>query len=300
MEFAIHFPRGRLAPYVHSLVFSSGYTPLHQREKLIPEGVVQIIVDLTERPKRLYAGETTPVGVDFSKSWISGIQQRWIVIEAQRGASMMVIQFRAGGARALTGHDASVLANAVHPLSDVMNGTATSLRDRILEADGIAARFAAAESWLLERVGEARAVHPAVQTLATALGRPGKRVRDLADDVGLSDRQLRSIFVEAVGVSPKSFARIARFQTLLRALARTGRDDPALEGEALPPPDWSMLAAETGYSDQSHLSHEFMAFAGMTPGAYAAAYSGQSNYLPIMVPRDIASDSYNTDASSLA
>ena len=89
-------PDGRLAAYVESLVFSSGYAPLHQREKLIPEGVVQIIVDLTERPKRLYAGETTPVGVDFTKSWISGIQQRWIVIEAQQGATMMVIQFDPG------------------------------------------------------------------------------------------------------------------------------------------------------------------------------------------------------------
>ncbi|MEQ1900069.1 MAG: helix-turn-helix domain-containing protein [Devosia sp.] len=285
MEFALHFPRGRLAATVESLVFSSDYAPLHQREKLIPEGVVQIIVDLTERPKRLYAGETTPVGVDFTKSWISGIQQRWIVIEAQRGASMMVIQFRPGGAQALTGHDASTLANSVHPLADVMNGTASSLRDRVLEAEGIAAKFAATESWLLERLSDARPLHPAIQRLAGELGRPGRRVRDLAAAAGLSDRQLRSIFAETVGVSPKSFARIARFQALLRALARTGRDDPMLEGEALPPPDWAVLAAETGYFDQSHMNHEFMAFAGMTPGAYAAAYRGQSNYLPITLPR---------------
>ena len=298
MEFALHFPRGRLAAYVESLVFSSGYAPLHQREKLIPEGMVQIIVDLTERPKRLYAGETTPVGVDFTKSWISGIQQRWIVIEAQQGATMMVIQFRPGGAQALTGHDASALANRVHPLTDVMNGTASSLRDRILEAEGIAAKFAATESWLLERVRDAKAFHPAVRRLASELGHPGKRVRDLAADAGLSDRQLRTIFAESVGVSPKSFARIARFQTLLGALARSGRDDPTLEGEPLPPPDWAVLAAESGYSDQSHMSHEFMAFAGMTPGAYAAAYRGLSNYLPITLPRPAASVSYNTGAGS--
>jgi AraC-like DNA-binding protein len=281
MEFALSFPKGRLAAYVESLVFSSGYAPRHHREKLLPEGVVQIIVDLTDRPKRLYAGETTPVGVDFAKSWISGIQPRWIVIEAQPGASMLVIQFRPGAAQAIIGHDASALTGSVHSLSDVMDSAASSLRDRILAAPTTAGKFAAAESWLCEHIANAPPLHPAARHLAERLMHGGQRVRDLAEQTGLSDRQVRSIFSGAIGISPKQFARIHRFKSLLGALAGAGIDDPALEGRALLPPDWARLAAETGYSDQSHMSHEFMAFAGMTPGAYAAAYRGQSNYLPI-------------------
>ncbi len=75
-----------------------GFAPAHDREKLIPDGAIQIIVDLTDTPKKLYAGETSPVAVDFRKSWISGMQQRWIVIEAQQQSSMLVIRFRPGGA----------------------------------------------------------------------------------------------------------------------------------------------------------------------------------------------------------
>lgn len=284
MEFALSFPTGRLAAYVEVLTFSSGYAPKHHREKLIPEGATQIIVDLTDRPKRLYASETTPVGVDFAKSWISGIQQRWIVIEAQQGAAMLVIQFRPGAAQAIVRHNASALASSVHPLADVMGGTAVSLRDRILAAPTIAQKFAAAESWLLAHIETAPPLHPAARHLAERLMQPGQRVRDLAEQTGLSDRQVRSIFSSAIGVGPKQFARIHRFKSLLGALARTGTDNLALEGEALPAPDWARLASAFGYSDQSHMSHDFMAFAGMTPGAYAAAYRGLANYLPITLP----------------
>jgi AraC-like DNA-binding protein len=72
---------------------------------------------------------------------------------------------------------------------------------------------------------------------------------------------------------------------VLGALADTGAEDPALEGSPLAPPDWASLAAATGFSDQSHLHHDFVAFAGATPSAYASAYRGLSNYLPITLPR---------------
>jgi hypothetical protein len=105
-EFALHFPRAPLDRHVESLTFYAGFDPQHDREKLIPDGAIQIIVDLTDTPKKLYAGETSPVAVEFSRAWISGLQQRWIVIEAQPMASMMVIRFRPGGAYAFTRHDA--------------------------------------------------------------------------------------------------------------------------------------------------------------------------------------------------
>jgi AraC-like DNA-binding protein len=284
MEFALHFPRGRLGTLVESLTFYAGYAPQHDRERLIPDGAIQVIVDLTERSKRLYAGETSPAGVDFARSWISGMQQRWIVIEAQQAASMMIVRFRPGAARLLTGHDASAIAGSVHPLDAVIGRGAASLRDRILEAEGIGAKFAAAEGWLLERLADAEP-HKLAARLVDRLVRPGQRVRDLAEDVGLSERQLRNVFAAAVGVPPKLYARISRFQRLLGTLAQTAPGNTALEGGPLPAPDWAALAAETGYSDQSHLHHEFVAFAGLTPGAYASAYRGLSNYLPITLPR---------------
>ena len=282
-EFALHRPRPPLDRQVELLTFYAGYAPQHHREKLIPDGAIQIIVDLTDRPKRLYAGEMSPLGVAFSRSWISGMQQRWIVIEAQAAASMLIIRFRPGGVRAFMPHDAVAFTNSVHALEAVINGRAGSLRDRILEAPTIAGKFAAAETWLIEQAGGEPPFNR-VADLADRLGQPGKRVRDLAEEIGLGERQLRNVFDRWIGVSPKSYARIARFQRVLGALATTGVEDPAMAGEPLASPDWAGLAAGTGYSDQSHLHHDFVAFAGTTPGAYASAYRGLSNYLPITLP----------------
>jgi AraC-like DNA-binding protein len=284
-EFALHVPGPPLDRHVELLTFYAGFDPQHDREKLIPDGAIQIIVDLTDRPKKLYAGETSPLAVDFSRSWISGMQQRWIVIEAQRAASMMVIRFRPGGAFAFVRHDATAFTNSVHALDSVINGRAGSLRDRILEAPTIALKFAAVERWLIEQCRGELALNPAAVHLAAQLDRPGRRVADAAETTGLSDRQLRNVFDRWIGVSPKSYARIARFRRVLAASGAVELADPEMNAEALPPPDWAQLAAITGYSNQSHLSHDFVAFAGMTPGAYAAAYRGLSNYLPITLPR---------------
>ncbi len=284
-EFALHFPKAPLDRHVESLTFYAGFDPQHDREKLIPDGAIQIIVDLTDTPKKLYAGETTELAVEFSRSWISGMQQRWIVIEAQKMASMMVIRFRPGGAYAFTRHDATVFTNAVHPLEAVLNGRAGSLRDRILAARDVASKFAAAEAWLIEQcAGELTLNEPATH-LASLLGRPGMRVRDAVDTTGLSERQVRNLFDRWIGLSPKSWARIARFQRVLSATGAVPVEDPSFNAPALPPPDWASLAVETGYVDQSHLHHDFVAFAGMTPGAYASAYRGLSNYLPITLAR---------------
>jgi AraC-like DNA-binding protein len=285
MDFALHYPRPPLDRHIESLTFYAGFAPTHQREKLIPDGAIHIVVDLTDRSKKLYASETSSAAVDFRKAWISGMHRRWIVIEAQQQASMLVIRFRPGGAYAFVRHDAEALTNAVYPLDDVLSAAATSLRDRILAAPTITEKFAAAEAWLIERACGELELDPTTAYIAGRLGRPtGLRVRDVVDETGITDRHTRNLFRRWIGVSPKQYARISRFQRLLATLAQGAAFSPAFEGGALPDPDWAAVAADTGYADQSHLTHEFVEFAGTTPGAYVAAYRGLTNYLPITLP----------------
>ena len=79
------------------------------------------------------------------------------------------------------------------------------------------------------------------------------RVAELARRLGVSDRHLRRLVVDATGISPRHFARIQRFHALLRSA-----DDA-------PRPAWSRLAAHHGYADQSHLIREVQDLAGTTP-----------------------------------
>ncbi len=76
----------------------------------------------------------------------------------------------------------------------------------------------------------------------------------LADEVGWSRRHLVAKFRQQVGLPPKTFARIVRFQHLLSRLT----------AEA----NWTRLAAECGYYDQAHMNRDFREFAGTTPTDY--------------------------------
>jgi AraC-like DNA-binding protein len=282
MEFVLHVPLPPVSRFVENITYYAGAMPNHRREKLIPDGAIQIIVDLTETPKRLYAGETAAEGVDFRKAWISGMQRKFIVIEAQQHSSMLVVRFQPGGAEALFRQAATEMTDSVFGLDDVLGRASASLRDRVLEARGAAARLAAAEAWVMEQRGAQGVIDPLVVHLAARLNRPaGLRIADLCDEVGYSTRHVLEKFRHAVGITPKQYARINRFKQLLAVLAQRGAYDPEFGADPLPAPDWSALAAELRYSDQSHLVNEFRGFAGMTPGAYVAAYRGLENYLPI-------------------
>jgi AraC-like DNA-binding protein len=283
MDFALHHFAPPLGRFVESLTFFAGVMPLHAREKLLPDGAIEIVVDLTDTPKKLYSGEREPGFVDYRQAWISGMHRRPMVIEAQQLASMAVIRFRPGGAYPFLRHAADALTDDVIPLDAVFGPAAASLRDRLLEAPDMAARVDAAEDWLLRLAGGMPEVDPLVVHLTRRLQRPGGvRISALAEDTGYSERQLLNLFKRWVGVGPKQYARIRRFQQVLDALCQHGAVDVELGGGPLPSPDWADLAAATGYADQAHFSHEFSAFAGMTPSAYVAAYRGLSNYLPIM------------------
>jgi transcriptional regulator GlxA family with amidase domain len=86
---------------------------------------------------------------------------------------------------------------------------------------------------------------------AVAMGAPGARVDALGATLGVSERQLRRRFAEAVGYGPKTLARVLRFQ---RFLALAGTSD-----------DLARLALSAGYADQAHLTRETRRLAARTP-----------------------------------
>lgn len=81
-------------------------------------------------------------------------------------------------------------------------------------------------------------------------------VREIARDIGLSQRRLIQVFTSSVGLTPKRYLRVCRFQ---RARGLAGNTVS---------PDWARVALECGYFDQSHLIRDFRQFTGFTPGEF--------------------------------
>jgi AraC-like DNA-binding protein len=96
-----------------------------------------------------------------------------------------------------------------------------------------------------------------------------QRIAQLARDTGLSERRLGLLFQRQVGMRPKHYARLLRFRAVV---AQTHGPQSV---------NWSHVAADCGYCDQAHLSHEFRRFAGVTPSAFMAARGPHINHLPL-------------------
>lgn len=92
-------------------------------------------------------------------------------------------------------------------------------------------------------------------------------IKTLADQVSLSPRQFERKFKEHVGFSPKSFARIVRFKTLL---SKYKRGDSTL----------TKAAYDFGYYDQAHFIQDFKQFSGYNPHAYFSGEAKEVFYAP--------------------
>ncbi len=159
------------------------------------------------------------------------------------------------------GQPADALADRVVPLADLWGRPrAVDLEDQGADRNAEAA-IDALELALLRRIRHGdRSAAPTVkleQLVAWARSCGGRiSVDEVASAAGISRQHLGRLFRRHVGISPKLFCRLARFQAAL-AVARAEK------------PIWAQAAATLGYADQSHMIAELREFAGFTPDQLA-------------------------------
>ncbi len=163
--------------------------------------------------------------------------------------------FHPAQVRAFTRVPAAELADRVTAVADLWGASAAEVEQRLTEARNDAERIARLEAALVARL----APHSASLDLG-GLARwivqrsGGLRVEQMAEAAGVSRQHLTRVFHEEAGVPPKLYARLARFRAAL-AYAGSGAHR-----------DWAGIAAQLGYTDQSHLIAEVRSFSGLTPG----------------------------------
>ena len=201
-------------------------------------------------------GDGVAVQVQTGSGFVAGLHDRHAVSKSMGGQAGVHVWLSNAGFRRLLGRQAGAVANRVVTLDVVLGPDGAALGGRVLAASGQVARAAlldcALESWLACGT-EGR------PDMAWAFDRlvhdPSQAVGDLAREIGCSRKTLSRQFTDWVGLSPKTVARLARFQHVVEACGPAG-------------PDWAGLAADAGYFDQPHLIRDFVAFAGMTPSEY--------------------------------
>jgi AraC-like DNA-binding protein len=264
MLYQAHLPGPPLATFVECM-WSLCDAPAHSTERIIPSGTLELVVNLHEDEIRIYDPDDGTAR-RFSGAVVSGAYRRFFVIDTREHASLVGVHFRPGGAGPFLGVPPGALIDQHVDLEALWPGSAAELRDRLCAAACPAARFAMLEHALLRHLSLHRGGHPAVPLALEQLRRPAATIGDVALSLRLSRRRLIEVFTAEVGMTPKRFARVLRFQRAL-ALARRARTC-----------DWGRLATECGYFDQSHLIHDFRELTGMAPVPVLRASAGVKDH----------------------
>jgi AraC-like DNA-binding protein len=186
-----------------------------------------------------------------------GAQERARRKRIPGGHRIVMARLLLGAHEHVLGVPASTLAGRYVPLEELWgDGVTRRLTERLARARTTREAGQVLESAIAECVAsrdKPRSAPPLALAAAAKLSRAN--VNEVADDLGVSERHLRRVFRETVGVSPKAFAKLARFHRALRA------------ARELTHPGWASIASAAGYYDQAHLIADFRAIAGVTPQA---------------------------------
>ena len=256
MLFRSSLPSPPLRDFVFDFWLYDGYTGPHGRERILPSGTIELVINLREDELRIYDAERPARCRRLSGALVSGAYSGFFVSDTVEEASIMGVHFRPGGAFPFLGLPAGELADAHVDLETLWGRrAAVELRERLCAAATPGERFRLLDEALVARLSRPPEHHYAVPAALEVFARMDARVtmREMIRRIGLSQRRFIQVFAAEVGMTPKVFSRVQRFH---RALALARRDAA---------PDWARLALDCGYFDQSHLIHDFKVFSGLNP-----------------------------------
>jgi AraC-like DNA-binding protein len=271
MIYRTYVPPFPLSQFVDWFWFYEGYEPEHRKERLLPNGAMELVIDLYEKPKRLFDRRDQTLFRSYRRSWISGTHSEFIVIEAAPHSSMMGIHFKPGGAFPFFSFPLTELKDSVIELEAIWGGASIDLRDQLIEEPNPAGKFRILEAFLLGLVRKplvpARAASFALQRFCTELN--AMPIRAVADQLGMSQKHFIEEFSKVVGVTPKLFCRIRRFQRVIQLIEQQKRIE------------WADISCSCGYYDQPHFIRDFYAFSGLNPSVYLTYRGEYMNFVPI-------------------
>jgi len=258
MQYSEFHPDSPLSSFVECVWTLTSSTPSAepQVERILPDGCVELILNFGSR----FTQHTESHHQLQPRNFVVGQMTGPVLISPAEAVDLLGIRFHPGGAYPFL----RVPMNAITDQLIELGSLSKALESRLLTA-------CEHVSTPLERVVSITAalvkkllltVDTNLMALAESIVNSGGviSVDRLANDAGISCRQLERRFLSGVGLGPKVLSRILRFQQVFRAVERGDNS-------------WAEVALDCGYYDQAHLIRDFNQFAGQSPGVLFAEFS---------------------------
>ena len=261
MSFVAHEPGPPLQGLI-SLLWHATLDEPPALEWVLPSGAPQLLIQRSGGATSwLHGGENRVAGACVGGPFLAPIGVRGVDQQAVVGAL-----FHPGGLAALLGEvPVRALQSTYVDLKELWGPDIGFWLDEVVTASSPQASLRALHLGLSRQV-QRRSRRGALVRACGLLER-GARVGTVAAELGASQRRFSRTFTDELGVTPKQFTRLARFQRAISVLRTEGAGDLAA------------VAHRAGFYDQAHLNHEFRAFAQLTPTEYLAGMGPYANHV---------------------
>jgi AraC-like DNA-binding protein len=252
-----YLPSPPLTNYIDVLYYLYGPMP-YPREEIIPAPWLDLKINLGSA-FAVYKRDHAEPFVQCEESWAVGLWNEYHIIEWPSDTRIFGVSFKPGGAYPLFRMPISELHNRVVPLDSIWGTCVAEIRERLNTAPTVQAGFVILEAWLSRLLQEETLTLKPVQYALGQMGRShgALSIRALSDHIGISQNHLNTQFKRFLGGTPKEYARLFRFQ-------RVVNDVDLIQSNF----DWTQVAHQALYYDQSHFNKDFKAFTGQTPSTY--------------------------------
>ncbi|MBP2656519.1 MAG: transcriptional regulator with only domain, AraC family [Firmicutes bacterium] len=213
-----------------------------KKEIIIPDGCLDIIFEINKQKN------------DYN-SFIVGMMSKPLITSPDFSNSQIyAIRFNPAGAYYFINNQLADFTDLMVDFKSVSKKLEQKLAAIFLSEKSIHEKVKLLDSFFLSQFDEWHENAIIINSLASILRAKGNtKIKKLSQDQYVSERHLNRMFKQWIGLAPKEFTRVIRFQNALRNVLLA--DDVNLP----------LIAIANGYHDQAHFINEFKAFSGITP-----------------------------------
>lgn len=271
MILKIHIPSLPLSLFIDNFLYYKDYQPDHKLDRFFPDGNTYLVFDLTDKPKSIYDNISFREIQSCHRIWFSGLRNQSITIPSGIEQEMIVINFHKGKSYPFLKAPLHEFTNVTVDGDLAVGNNVNELRDRILEKSNVEQMFLELEHFFLKYGARSLEPNPCIDYAIECLSKAPEAmsIEKLIQKIGYSHRHFIKIFSDHVGMNPKQYMKIIRFQKAVQ-IAESNRSQ-----------NWSEIALQCNYYDLAHFSHEFKLFSGFSPNQYRSLKSDFINYVAV-------------------
>ena len=259
MVFEIFEPHELLKPFIHSIqIMEIDQDEGFNKQKIVPYGLTGLFFNYkgpTIQTDEIHSRRVLPM------AFVGGLTDCPIIIDGVGSIGMVAFNFYPEGLYHFVRDSMTQITNNTIDLRDIMGDKVRIIQERLAETSDNYAKIDLLQQFLIEHLKSKRITYNKALEIAQLklLASSGNvTIHELIDETGVSISSLERYFRNQIGISPKSYASILRFNNVFKQLKQYN----SLK--------WQDIVYNCGYYDQAHLIREFSRYTGETPRSYFA------------------------------